>query len=355
MRYRLLGRTGLRVSELFLGAMTFGDDFSWGADKQTSKQLLDTYLDAGGNVVDTAVNYRGGDSERILGEVIGAGRRDRLVLSTKYTVSRDPDDPNASGNHRKNLRLSLETSLRRLKTDHIDLYYVHIWDRHTPIDETMRALDDAVTAGKISYVGVSDTPAWVVAQANTLADWRGWAPFCALQVRYNLIERDAERELIPAAEALGLAVAAWGPLAGGTLSGKFSGAAVAESGTRVNSAELSVREQLIASTVVEVAAELDATPAQVAIAWTMHRSGAVHPILGARRTEQLEDNLAALDVVLPVEAVDRLEAATAFDVGFPTNFIQGTQDFVYGPAGALVDGRGAVTRSTAASVARAAT
>lgn len=338
MRYRLLGRTGLRVSELFLGAMTFGDDFSWGADRSTSGQIIDQYLDAGGNVIDTAVNYRGGDSERILGDLLG-NRRDRLVLATKYTLSRDGADPNASGNSRKNLRLSLETSLRRLKTDHIDLYYVHIWDRNTPIDETMRALDDAVTAGKVLYVGISDAPAWVLAQANTLADWRGWTPFSALQVRYNLADRDAERELIPAAEALGLSVAAWGPLGGGLLSGKFSGSAPAEEGTRVDGTSLSDRQRSIAACVSELAQELGATAAQVAIAWTMTRSRHVHPILGARRPEQLADNLGALELTLPDEARQRLEAATGFEVGFPTNFIDETQGFVYGPVGELVDGR----------------
>lgn len=209
VRYRLLGRTGLRVSDLFLGAMTFGEDFSWGADRAESSRILDTYLDAGGNVVDTAVNYRGGDSERILGDLI-RDRRDRLILATKYTLSRDPSDPNAAGNHRKNLRNSLETSLRHLKTDHLDLYYVHIWDHHTPVEETMRALDDAVRSGKILYVGISDAPAWVVARANTLADWRDWTPFAALQLRYNLLQRDAERELLPVADAFGLTVAAWG-------------------------------------------------------------------------------------------------------------------------------------------------
>lgn len=338
MRYRLLGRTGLRVSELFLGAMTFGEDFSWGADRATSARIIDAYLDAGGNVIDTAVNYRDGDSERILGDLLG-DRRDRLVLSTKYTLSRDVADPNASGNSRKNLRLSLETSLRRLKTDYIDLYYVHIWDRNTPLDETMRARDDAVTSGKVLYVGISDAPAWVLAQANTLADWRGWTPFSALQVRYNLADRDVERELLPAAESLGLSVAAWGPLAGGLLSGKFTGAAPTEQGTRVDAASLTDRQRIIASTVHEIARELEATPAQVAIAWIMSRSRHVHPILGARSPNQIADNLGAVDLALPVEARQRLEAATAFEVGFPTNFIQETQGFVYGPVGTLVDGR----------------
>src|SRR3954466_27343 len=203
MRYRLLGRTGLRVSELFLGAMTFGEQGGVGAPIEECARMLDMYADAGGNVIDTAINYRGGASEEIVGEVLD-GRRDRFVLATKYTVSRDGSDPNAAGNPRKNLRLSLETSLRRLRTDHIDVYWVHLWDRHTPVEETMRALDDAVTAGKVLYVGVSDTPAWVVSRANALAEWRGWTPFAGLQVPYSLLNRDAERELLPMAEAYGM-------------------------------------------------------------------------------------------------------------------------------------------------------
>ncbi|WP_060882816.1 aldo/keto reductase, partial [Streptomyces caniscabiei] len=221
MRYRLLGRTGLRVSELFLGAMTFGEQGGVGAPPQECARILDVYAEAGGNVIDTAVNYRGGESERIVGELL-KGRRDRFVLSTKYTVSRDGTDPNAAGNHRKNLALSLETSLRRLGTDYIDLYWVHIWDRNTPVEETMRALDDAVRSGKVLYVGISDAPAWVVARANTLAEWRGWSPLSALQVPYSLLNRDIERELLPMAEAFGMSVAAWSPLQNGVLSGKYT-------------------------------------------------------------------------------------------------------------------------------------
>ena len=207
MRYRLLGTSGLRVSELFLGAMTFGDASGPGAPPEKCRRMLDAYPEAGGNVIDTAVNYRGGESESIVGDLLD-GRRDRFVVATKYTVSRDGADPNAAGNHRKNLILSLETSLRRLRTEYIDLYYVHIWDRHTPVEETMRALDDAVRAGKVLYVGISDTPAWVIANANTLATWRGWTPFVGLQVPYNLLKRDIERELLPMAEAFGMSVAA---------------------------------------------------------------------------------------------------------------------------------------------------
>jgi aryl-alcohol dehydrogenase-like predicted oxidoreductase len=338
VRYRVLGTSGLRVSELFLGAMTFAEGFAHGAGVEEARRIVDAYVGAGGNVIDTASNYRDGASEEIVGEVL-AGRRDRVVLATKYGVSRDGQDPNAAGNHRKNLRLSLETSLRRLRTDYIDLYYVHIWDHLTPIEETMRALDDAVRAGRVLHVGLSDTPAWVAARANTLALWHGWSPVVALQARYNLLSRDAERELIPAAEALGMSVAVWSPLGGGVLSGKFTRPGGADDVTRLPADSISARDHAVAQVVRDVADELGASPSQVALAWTMVRSGVVHPILGVRRLDQLLDNLGTLDIALPPEVVGRLEAATGFDIGFPNDFIRDMQSFVYGQAGALVDER----------------
>ncbi|MFF5364403.1 aldo/keto reductase [Streptomyces scabiei] len=337
MRYRLLGRTGLRVSELFLGAMTFGEQGGVGAPREECARILDVYAEAGGNVIDTAVNYRGGESERIVGDLL-KGRRDRFVLSTKYTVSRDGTDPNAAGNHRKNLALSLETSLRRLGTDYIDLYWVHIWDRNTPVEETMRALDDAVRSGKVLYVGISDAPAWVVARANTLAEWRGWSALSALQVPYSLLERDIERELLPMAEAFGMSVAAWSPLQNGILSGKYTrpGGVAPGTTTRLSAEAIGARERAVAEAVQGVADELGATPAQIAIAWTMAHSPAVHPIVGARRVEQLMDNLGAARLVLPEEVLARLEEATAFRVGFPGDFIDEASAWVYGAAGQRV-------------------
>jgi aryl-alcohol dehydrogenase-like predicted oxidoreductase len=322
MRYRLFGRTGLRVSELLLGTMTFNDEHA-------ARRILDTYADAGGNVLDTASAY--GSGESVLGAVID--RRDRFVIATKYTLSRDHADPNASGNHRKNLVLSLDRSLRRLRTDYVDILWVHVWDRHTPIEETMRALDDLVRTGKVLYVGISDAPAWLVARANTLAEWRDWTPFAGLQVPYNLLKRDVERELLPMAEALGMSVAAWAPLAAGKLSGS--------AGRRADPDTFTPRERAVVSAVREVADETGASPAQVSLAWTRAKSPAVLPLVGVSRADQLIDNLGALDLTLPPEALTRLDAATDFERGFPADFIAECEPdpFVFGDAATSVIGR----------------
>ncbi|WP_433012941.1 aldo/keto reductase [Kribbella sp. CA-294648] len=297
MRYRLFGPTGLRVSELVLGAMRFGS-------VDQARPIIDAYAEAGGNFIDTADAYQ---TEQIVGTVL-AERRDRFVVASKYTLPRDPTDVNAAGNHRKNLRLALEASLRRLGTEYLDVYWVHCWDPHTPIEETLRALDDAVRAGKILYAGISDAPAWVVSQANTLAHFRDWTPFAGLQVPYSLLQRDIERELLPMAEAFGMSVTAWAPLAHGKLA------------RPVEAAE-NDRERAVLAAVRDVAGELGVTPPQVALAWTRVRSKSVLPLVGASSVEQMADNLAALAVELPAEAVARLESATGFEVGFPTDFI----------------------------------
>lgn len=329
MRYRLLGPTGLRVSELFLGAMTFD-----GLDE--ARKMIDLYGGAGGNVIDTASAYR--DSEEVLGELL-QHRRDQFVLATKYTLSRDAKDPNAGGSHRKNLTLSLEASLRRLRTDYIDLFWVHTWDQDTPIGETMRALDDAVRAGKILYVGASNLPAWIVSRANTLAEWRDWTSFAGLQVPYSLLKRDIERELLPMAEAYGMSVATYGALSGGVLSGKYTDSGSSPTGTRINPASLTPRDHQAARAVRKVAAELGVTASQVAIAWTRTRSRAVHPIIGARNVEQLQDNLGALDVTLPADAVARLDAAVEFDPGYPTDINTGSRVWLFGDGGERLEGR----------------
>ncbi|WP_067913806.1 aldo/keto reductase [Actinomadura rubrobrunea] len=329
MRDRLFGPTGLRVSELFLGAMTF-------AGPDEADEMIGLYADAGGNVIDTASAY--GDSEEVLGRLL-RHRRDRFVLATKFTLTRDARDPNAGGSHRKNLTLSLEASLRRLRTDYIDLFWVHTWDEHTPIEETMRALDDAVRAGKVLYVGASNLPAWLVSRANTLAEWRDWTPFAGIQVPYSLLKRDIERELLPMAEAYGLSVAAYGALAGGVLSGKYTGPGGAPSGSRLDPASLTARDHRAARAVQQVAEELGATASQVAIAWLRTRSPAVHPIIGSRNAAQLRDNLGALGVTLPADALDRLDAAVEFDPGYPTDFTTGPRPWVFGDREPLLDGR----------------
>jgi aryl-alcohol dehydrogenase-like predicted oxidoreductase len=336
MSYRTFGATGLRVSRLFLGAMTFGEHGGVGAPLDECRRIVDAYADAGGNVIDTAINYRGGASEEFVGELM-AGRRDRFVVATKFAVSRDATDPNAAGSHRKNLRMSLETSLRRLKTDYIDVYWMHIYDRHTPIDETLRALDDAVRAGQVLYIGVSDTPAWQVARAQTMADWRGWTAFAGLQVPYSLLQRDIERDLLPMAEAFDMSIAAWSPLGGGVLSGKFTTGDRPVAGTRVAAASISADDFAIARAVDAVAGDIAATPAAVAIAWTMSRSPVIHPIVGARTLSQLNDNLGALDVDLPAESISALDRAAPFVAGFPNDFISSTREWVFGAADAHVE------------------
>src|SRR4029450_10775543 len=220
MRYKLFGRTGVRVSELCLGTMTFGEDWGWGAPKDESRKIFDAFVQAGGNFIDTANNYTNGTSEKFIGEFT-KGDRDHFVIATKYTLNEFATDPNFGGNHRKNMRRSVEGSLKRLATDHIDLLWLHMWDGMTPVEEVMRALDDLVRAGKVLYVGISDTPAWVVSQANTLAELRGWTPFVGPQVPYSLVERAPERELLPMAQALELTVTSWGPLGGGPLHTRY--------------------------------------------------------------------------------------------------------------------------------------
>lgn len=332
MKYRTFGRTGLRVSEIFLGTMGFGGEH--GAQPEECRRIFAAYADAGGNVLDTANRYSEGHSERIVGQLLGADR-DRFVLATKYTVTMDQSDINASGNHRKNLRHSVEHSLRRLGTDYIDLLWVHIWDADTPVEETLRALDDLVRAGKVLYVGISDTPAWVLARAQTMAELRGWSQFAGLQVPYNLLERDVERELLPAAGQLGLSVAAWSPLAQGILTGKFT--RQPGSAARTRRGEISERELAVAREVDAVADELGVSSTHVAVAWIRANRPWVHPIIGARTVAQAADNLGAAGLELPASAVARLDAASPVTLGFPHDFIANTTEFVYGPLAGRMD------------------
>lgn len=323
MKYRVLGRSGLKVSEICLGTMTFGEDWGFGASKEESRQQFDAFAALGGNFIDTANVYTKGTSERFVGEFVKADR-DRFVVATKYSIATRFDDINAWGNSRKNLVQSVEASLKRLDLDRIDLYWVHVADFITPIDEVMRALDDVVRAGKVVYIGVSDTPAWQVAQANTLADLRGWSRFVGLQIEYSLIERTPERDLLPMADALGLAVTPWGPIGGGVLSGKYSVGWETPDSKRVaaNRHRFSDRNMKIAGEVKAVADELGRSSAQVAIAWAMGRGAhGTIPIVGARTAAQLEDSMGAVDVHFTRDMLARLDAVSKIDLGFPHDFL----------------------------------
>lgn len=323
--YRLLGRSGLRVSPLSLGSMTFGEE--WGAQEQESRRIFDAYVDRGGNFIDTAGYYADGKSEELTGQFAKA-KREQLVLATKYSLSRTVGDPNSAGNSRRTMMQTVETSLRRLRTDRIDLFFLHVWDDTTPADEILRAFDDLVTQGKILYLGISDTPAWQIARLQTIAELRGWSQFAALQVEYNLIERTAERDLIPAAKALGIGVLPWSPLASGRLSGKYASGATAsedEAGGRgamlAAGGKVDARAVAIADAVKAVADDLGVTSAQVAIAWTLVNSAVVSPLVGARTMRQLDDNLGALGITLDAAHLARLEAASLFEIGFPHDFL----------------------------------
>lgn len=317
MRYKLLGRSGLRVSELALGTMTFGEDWGWGASREESARIFDRFTGAGGNFVDTANRYTEGTSERYVGEFI-ASDRDRFVLATKYSLFSRQGDPNAAGNQRKNMMQSIEASLRRLNTDRIDLFWLHAWDFMTPVDEVMRGLDDLVRAGKVLYIGISDTPAWVVSQANTLADLRGWSRFVALQIQYSLVERAAERELLPMARGLGIAINPWGALGSGILSGKYNQGG---SGRMGSESDIEPRKLEIAKAVGKVAGEIGATSSQVALSWVRQQPGVVIPLLGARTVAQIDDNLKCLDCTLTPAQISELSAASQIDLGFPHDFL----------------------------------
>jgi len=340
MRYKLLGKSGLRVSELALGTMTFGEDWGFGASRDESKLQFDAYVERGGNFIDSAINYTNGSSEKIVGELI-ASERARFVLATKYSLNTRVGDPNAGGNQRKNMVQSVETSLKRLGTDYIDLYWVHLHDPFTPIEETMRGLDDLVRAGKVLYVGISDAPAWVVAQANTLADLRGWSRFVGLQVQWSLIERNVERELIPMARALDIGVTPWGVLGAGFLSGKYADGKAPEDTRRAGWTAGSLNEKnfAIAAEVQKIATEIERSSSQVAIAWVKQKSPDVIPILGARKLDQLIDNLKAAEVTLSAEQMKRLDEVSAIKLGFPHDFLASDQirGLAYGKTYHLTD------------------
>lgn len=320
MLYKLFGKSGLRVSELCLGTMTFGTEWGTGADKEESKKIFDAFVEKGGNFIDTANRYTEGTSEKWLGEFI-ASQRDYFVLATKYTLYDNRKDPNASGNHRKNMRRSVEESLKRLQTDYIDLLWLHMWDFTTSVEEVMRSLDDLVSAGKVHYIGISDTPAWVVSQANTLATLRGWEAFVGLQIEYSLIQRTPERDLIPMAKHFGLAITPWSPLGAGMLTGKYNDTIDKDGRLTENSRKINEKNRQIARKVTEIAQKLGHTPAQVALNWLRSQDEQIIPILGARKLSQIEDCLGCLHFELPNEMLQELNEISAIELGFPHDFL----------------------------------
>lgn len=326
MRYKLFGSSGLRVSELCLGGMTFGEDWEFGASREDSFAILEAFAHAGGNFIDTANSYTFGTSEKIVGEFI-ASERDYFVISTKYSMNTRLGDINSGGNHRKNMRRALDESLNRLGMDFVDIFWLHIWDFTTPIEEVMRGLEDLVRSGRVLHVGISDTPAWIISRANMLAELRGWTAFAGIQIEYNLAERCAERDLLPMARDLRLGVTAWAPLAGGVLTGKYAdvGGAIEVADTRrgewLNRDRLTARTLEIVRVVKEVAAALGRKPSQVALAWLRARPQYVVPIIGGRTVAQLRENLGCLEFRLESGHRDRLDDASRIELGFPHDFI----------------------------------
>ena len=331
--YHTLGHTGLRISRLALGTMTFGTDWGWGADQTTARQLFDLYLAAGGNILDTAALYTNGNSERWLGQFVrDAGVRDRVVIVTKFGFNGSPGNPNAGGNGRKHLLAAVEGSLRRLGTDYIDLYLLHSWDRLTPAEEVMRTFDDLVRSGKVRYIGLSNVPAWYAARAQAIAGWRGSEKLAALQLEYSLVERGIEDEFIPFGLAHGLGTMVWSPLASGLLSGKYKPSQGGASGTGAGRLEtvkgsgnpgfekFNERNWAIVAELERVAMAVGRSMAQVALNWVAHRPGVATVILGATRPAQLEDNLGALDFELPPELRMQLDAVSAPLPRYPYTF-----------------------------------
>lgn len=324
-----LGRSGLKVSRLCLGTMNFGNE-SWGCDEATSRKVIDAFLDAGHNFIDTANTYAGGASEEIVGRAIGP-RRDEVVLATKGYNPSEGDGPNDRGNTRRNLTRSLEGSLRRLGTDYVDLYQVHNWDWYTPVEETMATLDDFVRQGKVRYIGCSNWQASQIVEGQWAADRRGGTPLVSLQPQYSLIVRDIDRDILPTARRHGLGVIVWSPLAGGLLTGKYGPEDVPDD-SRFGKAEGGVwgafrrtlfteRNFEIVDAVKDVASRHDTTPATVAVAWTLHRRGVTSAIIGPRTAEQLEDNLAADELELTPDVVKELDRASRGPWPYP-NYMQ---------------------------------
>lgn len=324
LNYKILGKSGLRVSELCLGTMSFGENWGFGADEETSHQVMDAYAEGGGNFLDTANKYHNGETEEIVGSWLKPHRHE-FVVATKYTLAMNHDDPNTAGNHRKNLARSVEMSLKRLNTDYIDLLWVHAWDHLTPMQETLRALDDLVRSGKVLYVGISDTPAWVVSASNAIAELRGWSAYAGLQIEYSLLERTPERDLLPMADHYDMSVACWAPLGGGVLTGKYTreGAQIDSKRSDANTSRGRTNDHNldIARAVDAVADELGCSSAQVATAWVSAQSYGCIPIVGARKVSQIKDTLGAAEITLSKKQLDTLDKVSHIEPGFPHEFL----------------------------------
>ena len=331
MRYKLLGRSGLRVSELCLGTMTFGTAWGWGANPAVCEEMFDLFAEAGGNFIDTSVNYTDGESETILGELLKADR-DHFVIASKYTLTNPENtDPNAGGNNRKNMMKSIERSLRRLQTDHLDLYYLHMWDYLTPVEEVVRGLDDLVQQGKVLYVAFSDTPDWIVAEANARAELMGWSRFVAMQIPYSLLDRAVERAILPMAKHWDMAVLPWGLLEAGILTGKFQKQVSDPTRLDPQKLKLSEKTQAVVGEVRKISEEVGRPMSQVAINWVRQgqEKAQMIPILGARTLAQLSDNLSVLEWELTPEQRTRLDEVSAIEMGFPHGFLEGNP-YVFG-------------------------
>lgn len=341
-QYVTLGRSGLRVSPFALGAMTFGEDFgAVGTSVENSERILSAYLDRGGNFIDTANFYTNGHSEKILGDFFARtpGRRQHVVLASKFFGNMFPGDPNGGGAGRSSVLHQLHDTLRRLQTDYLDVYWLHNWDRNTPIEETMRTLDDLVRAGTVRYIGFSNTPAWVTAQAQTMAMLRGWTPLIALQVEYSLLARTVESEVAPFAQDQGIALVPWSPLKNGFLSGKYrrDSAAVDSARAAFVGGGPSESDFDVIEAVAGIADELETSSAAVALAWLRARPGTVVPIIGARRMEHLESNVEALGVELTSEQLKLLDEASAPVLSYPAE-VNGEVRASLQFAGTTVDG-----------------
>lgn len=332
MRYKLMGKSGLRVAEICLGTMTFGETWGWGASKEESRKQFDLYAERGGNFIDTSVNYTDGTSESFIGEFLNAAGRDRFVVASKYTLTQPTNaDPNSGGNSRKNMMQSIERSLKRLQTDYVDIYYLHMWDYMTPIEEVLRGLDDLVRSGKTRYIAISDSPAYVVAEANTIAELRGWSRFIGLQLPYSLADRAIERELLPMAKRWDMAVLPWGLLEGGVLTGKYLEKPAEATRMSADEVQMSERTRSIVLEVQAIAKETGRSMAQVAINWVrqQQQQALMIPILGSRSAAQLADNLAVLEWELSAAQLARLDTVSKIDMGFPHGFLKGNP-YVFG-------------------------